>query len=110
MPYDETLANKIRDGLKNKRNITEKKMFGGLCFLLNGNMLCGADHKSQLMIRTDPETYETELKHKHAHIMDFTGRPMKGMLYIHPDGTKRRDSIQKWLNKAIDYVKKLPKK
>lgn len=110
MAYDDALANKIREVLEGKRGITEKKMFGGLCFLLNGNMLCGVDNKSRLMIRVGPEKYDSSLKLKHACKMDFTGKPMKGMLYIDPDGTKRKDSIKKWLDLASDFVKTLPKK
>lgn len=110
MAYDETLAEKVREVLKGKRNITEKKMFGGLCFLLNGNMLCGVDNKSRLMIRVGPEKYESSLKLKHAQKMDFTGKPMKGMLYIDTDGTKRKDSIKRWLELASGFVKTLPKK
>ena len=110
MAYDEKLAEKVRESLNRSRGITEKKMFGGLCFLLNGNMLCGVDNKSQLMVRVGPEKYEHALKLKHARQMDFTGKPLKGMLYIAPEGTKRKDSILKWVNMAKDFVKTLPKK
>lgn len=110
MAYDENLAAKVRESLKGKRGITEKKMFGGLCFLLNGNMLCGVDNKSRLMIRVGPEKYESTLKLKHTREMDFTGKPLRGMLYIASDGVKRRDSISKWINMANEFVKTLPKK
>lgn len=110
MAYDEKLADRVRNCLEEMQGITEKKMFGGLCFLLYGNMLCGVDNKSRLMIRVGPKKYDEALKLKYAQKMDFTGKPMKGMLYIDPEGTKRVDSIAKWINMANEFVKTLPKK
>jgi hypothetical protein len=110
MAYDETLAEKIREVLSESRGITEKKMFGGLCFLLHGNMLCGVDNKSRMMIRVGPEKYDDSLKLKHARPMTFTGRAMRGMLYINPEGTTRLDSVRKWVDLAKNFVSTLPKK
>ena len=106
---DDKLIEKIRVALKGKRSITEKKMFGGICFLHHGNMLCGVA-KGKLVARVGPKAYENALKQKHVTEMDFTGKPLKGMVYILEPGTKRQDSVTKWVKKSIDFVKQLPKK
>jgi len=109
MPYDENLAKRIESILKSRREVTQKKMFGGFCFLLNGNMLCGINgHK--LMVRVGQQNYEFALKQKHVTEMDFTGKPLKGMIYVLPDGMKRKDSLKKWVNMCIEFVSTLEKK
>ena len=109
MSFDETLAEKVRGVLKGKRGVTEKKMFGGLCFLLHGNMLCGVE-KNRLMVRVGPDRYDSLLKLKHAHPMDFTGKPLKGFLYVSPEGVKRKDSLAKWVDRSLEFAQSLPKK
>lgn len=109
MPYDENLAKRIESILKPIQRITQKKMFGGLCFLLNGNMLCGIND-DKLMARVGQENYEFALKQKHVTEMDFTGKPLKGMIYVLPDGMKRKDSLKKWVNMCIEFVSTLEKK
>jgi len=109
MPYDENLAKRIESILRSRREVSQKKMFGGLCFLLNGNMLCGINgHK--LMARVGQENYEFALKQKHVTEMDFTGKLLKGMIYVLPDGMKRKDSLKKWVNMCIEFVSTLEKK
>lgn len=106
MAYSETLAKKIRESIKGKRNITEKKMFGGLAFLLKGKMFCGIVN-DDLMVRTGPEMYEKALSKSHARPMDFTGKPMKGFVYVAPQGYKTAKSLFKWINIGLDYVTNL---
>ena len=109
MPYDENLAKRIESILKSRREVSQKKMFGGLCFLLNGNMLCGING-DKLMARVGQQNYEFALKQKHVTEMDFTGKPLKGMVYVLQEGIKRKDSLKKWINICIDFVSMLPKK
>ena len=109
MPYDENLAKRIESILRSWREVSQKKMFGGLCFLLNGNMLC-AVNGDKLMGRVGQQNYEFALKQKHVTEMDFTGKPLKGMIYVLPDGMKRKDSLKKWVNMCIEFVSMVPKK
>ena len=105
MAYEEKLAQRIGSILQSRPEVSNKKMFGGLCFLLSGNMLCGIN-EDKLMARVGPENYDHALKQKYATQMDFTGKPMKGMIYVLPEGVKTKDSLTKW----IDFVSTLPKK
>ena len=109
MAFDEKLADKIRDLFKGKRHIAEKKMFGGLCFTVNGHMLCGVE-KDNLVVRVGPDQYDWALKQKHARPMDFTGRPLKGFVYVAPQGYRALSSLKKWLDLATDFVGSLPSK
>ena len=108
--HDEQLAEKIRISLKGKHGITEKKMFGGLCFLHNGNMLCGVDNKCQLMVRVGAHNYANALKSKHAREMDFTGKSLKGMIYVDTEGTRTQTSVAKWIKMGLDFTATLAKK
>lgn len=110
MAYDEALAQRIEQSLAGTKGITSKKMFGGLAFLHHGNMLCGVDNKHNLMLRVGPEQYDKALKHKYAREMDFTGRPLKGMIYIEPAGFKNQTSLDKWINMGLAFTTSLPKK
>ncbi len=110
MALDEKLAQRVREALKGKRSISEKKMFGGLCFLHQGNMLGGVDNQGRLMVRVGPAQYDKALKYKHAREMDFTGRPLKGMVYVEPAGFKSKADLAKWLEMGLAFTKTLPKK
>lgn len=109
MAFDEQLADRIKSIIKGKHGLTEKKMFGGLAFLVNGRMACGVQNK-KLMVRVGPVKYEEALKKKYVKKMDFTGRPLKGFIYVMPLGLKRKESLNYWIEAALDYVKSLPKK
>ena len=109
MSYDKNLASRISELLKGINGITQKKMFGGLCFLHNGNMLCGIV-KEKLVARAGPDVYVSLLKNKYTTRMDFTGKPLKGMLYILPEGIKTRASLKKWIDKCLSFVTTLPSK
>lgn len=110
MPYDEGVAHHIREKLEDLEiAVTEKKMFGGLAFLFQGNMLCGII-RTELMVRIDKDSYDEALQKKHAREMDFTGRAMKGFLYISEEGISDDAELVSWLQQAFDYVKTLPSK
>lgn len=109
MAYDEGVAQRVREALSDNKNITEKKMFGGIAFMLSGNMCVGVV-KDQLMLRVGPEQYDKLLKMKHVKKMDFTGKAMKGFIYLQPDGFAEDDDLTIWLAKAILFVDSLPEK
>ena len=109
MPYDEKLAERIRRGLAEYANVTEKKMFGGLSFMLGGHMCCGV-LQDDLVLRVGPDGYEGALAEPHARPMDFTGRPMKGMVYVGPDGYKTDEALSKWVIRAASFASSLPSK
>ncbi len=109
MPYDENLAKRIKSILISRCEVSQKKMFGSLCFLFNGNMLC-AVNGDKLMARVGQQNYEFALKQKHVTEMDFTGKPLKGMIYVLPDAIKRKDSLEKWIDICIEFVGALSNK
>jgi TfoX/Sxy family transcriptional regulator of competence genes len=109
MAYDKNLADRVGALLKGKRSVTEKKMFGGLCFMVNGNMASGVE-KNKLVVRVGPDDYEKFLKQKHVRKMDFTGKPLKGFIYVMPEGLRRTDSLKKWVDRGIQFAQSLPKK
>ncbi len=109
MAYDKKLAERVRDLLHTKNGYVEKKMFGGICFMLFGNMLCGVvDDK--LMARVGKDNYLALLKRKYADPMDFTGKPMKGMIYVYAGGIKTKKNLQFWIDQCLEFVEPLPKK
>ena len=109
MAYDEKLAERVRTALMGLKGMSEKKMFGGLCFLLYGNMVCGVS-KDRLMMRVGAARHDEAMRQKHAVPMDFTGKPMKGFIFIAPEGVRRADSLAKWLKMGLDHAKTLPPK
>ena len=109
MVYDETIAIRIRQALAGQKGISELRMMGGLCFLLHGNMLCGVE-KSELVVRVGPERHTELLSQPHARPMDFTGRPLKGFLYISAAGFQTASQLKKWLQHSTEFASSLPKK
>lgn len=109
MPYDEQLAERVRRVLANEKRLTEKKMFGGLSFMLRGNMCCGIV-KNDLMVRVGPDRYDDALSEPGARPMDFTGRPMKGMVYVGPKGYSNEAALAEWVQRGAEYAKSLPAK
>lgn len=109
MAYDEKLANRIREVVKDQTAITEKKMFGGLAFLLGGHMCCGVVG-DELMVRVGAEAYEACLAEPGVREMDFTGRPMKGMIYVSAEGIDSKKRLAYWVRKGIEHAKSLPPK
>ena len=109
MAYSEALAQRIRTVKPAALNFTERKMFGGIAFMLNGNMCCGVV-KDSLMARVGAENHDSALELPHARLMDFTGRPMKGMLYVDPPGIATDADLRAWVERCIAFVQTLPAK
>lgn len=109
MAFDEGLAQRVREALAHRADLGEKKMFGGLCFLLGGNMCCGVSG-DDLMLRVGPEAYEEVLSRQHAREMDFTGRALRGMVYVGPDGLTTDTALASWLEPAVTFAGGLPPK
>ncbi|NQV41166.1 MAG: TfoX/Sxy family protein [Candidatus Marinimicrobia bacterium] len=109
MAYDEGLAERIREILHGRPDVEEKKMFGGLCFMVSDHMACGII-KDTLMARVGPVNYEKCLSMEYAGEMDFTGKAMKGMVYVSPEGLDSDSELASWINTCVDFVKSLPPK
>ena len=109
MAFTESLAARIRDALAQKKNLEEKKMFGGVGFLLNGNMLVGV-WKDSLIVRLGPDEGDDALLEPHVKAFDITGRPMKGWVLVGPEGLEDNDQLKEWIQRAVKFVGKLPKK
>jgi len=109
MAFSESLAARIRNALARKKNIEEKKMFGGIGFLLNGNMLVGV-WKESLIARLGPDEGNEALKEPHVKEFDITGRPMKGWVLVEPEGVEGDDQLSGWIERATKFVRKLPAK
>ena len=109
MAYSEQLAERIRTALKRQRGWAERKMFGGLCFTLNGHMCCGIVGDT-LMLRLGEDRATASLKKPHTREMDFTGRPLKGMIYVDPKGIARANALGAWVRAASEFVRTLPPK
>jgi hypothetical protein len=109
MAFDEQLANSVRKQLGRKAGLVEKKMFGGLAFLINGNMSVGV-HGSDLIVRIAPETTDAVLKEPGARVFDLTGRPMKGWLLIAGAEVNDAAALVKWVRRGVEYASSLPKK
>lgn len=109
MVYNEQLASKIRVAVARRKGLTEKKMFGGVAFMFYGNMFCGVV-KDYLLVRVGAERDDEALALPHARPMDFTGKPMKGFIYVDPKGWSEDVVLRKWIDMGISYVSSLPKK
>jgi len=109
MAFDPGLAQRIRELLGSRHGLTERKMFGGLAFLLNGCMFVGVQG-STLMARVGPERYAEALLVKHVRVMDFTGRPLKGYVYVEPEGIEEDRELAKWVNWCAAFVSAMPAK
>lgn len=109
MAYDVDLADRIRPLFIDNEYTDEKKMFGGLAFMLNGHMCCGVI-KNKLMARVGAEQYESSLLKPYTHTMDFTGKPLKGFIYVDPDGIESDEALEDWVNFCKDFIFSLPPK
>ena len=109
MAYDEALARRVREALKRKTSIAEQKMFGGIAFMLNGNMCCGV-MEAKLMVRLGNDGADAALKGPHTKRMDFTGKPSKSMIYVHPRGYASDQALKQWVKRAVTFVSSLPSK
>lgn len=109
MAYDEGLLERLRDVMADIHGVTEKKMFGGICVLVNGNMCCGIVNDI-LMARVGPDQYFQCLELPHAREMDFTGRPLKGMIYVDPAGIAEDKDLKGWVDRCMNFMNMLPPK
>ena len=109
MPFDETLANRIRDALARRKNVEERKMFGCICFLINGNALAGV-WKDRLIARLGPDEGEAALREPHVRVFDITGRPMRNWVAVGPEGVEDDDQLKIWIERAMKFVKASPAK
>jgi hypothetical protein len=109
MAFSEPLAERIRTALARRRNIEEKKMFGCICFFLNGNALVGV-WKDRLIARLGPDEGEASLREPHVRAFDITGRPMRNWVAVEPKGIESDDQLTGWIERALKFVKALPAK
>ena len=110
MSYDETVANRVRQVLSKHPDMgdhAEKPMFGGLTFMVRGHMCCGIVG-GEIMVRVGPEGYADALAAPHARAMDFTGRPLTGMVYVGPAGFKTDKALDAWVERGLTFVRSLP--
>jgi TfoX/Sxy family transcriptional regulator of competence genes len=108
MAYNLNLAERIRSELSGLPFV-EKKMFGGIGYLLSGNMACGVN-KDNLIVRVDPEKHAKLLERPHAKPFDLTGKPMKGWLMVEPEGTEAGEQLAAWIKEGVEFALKLPPK
>ena len=109
MAYDEGLAQRIRERLDDRGDIEERKMFGGLAFLIGGHMVVGVV-KSELMVRVGPAAYAAALAEPDAREMDFTGRALRGMVYVSADGIASDERLAEWIARGVAFAASLPAK
>lgn len=102
MAYNEKLADRVRKALINQKAVEEKKMMGGLTFMVNGKMCVGVS-KDDLMVRLDPAIYDAALQEKGCREMDFTGKPTKGFVFVNQEGTKNQQDLEHWINLALEF-------
>ena len=109
MAYDEALAERVRTTLATRRDVVEKKMFGGVAFMVRGHMSCGIMGET-LMVRIDPAREGALLRERGARPMDFTGRPLRGFLFVEGPGIAGGAALRKWVGRAVDFAESRPKK
>ena len=109
MAYDEALAERVRKMIGGRGDLTEKKMFGGLAFMLHGHMALGIVG-DELMVRVGKDGLEAAPSKPHARPMDFTGKAMKGMVYVGVDGTKNPNSLEAWVGRGVGFADTMPPK
>ena len=109
MAFDETLAKRIRQSLARRKNVEEQKMFGCVCFLINGNALAGV-WKDRLIACLGPEEGEAALREPHVRAFDITGKPMRNWVAVEPEGVEDDDQLGAWIERAVKFVRTLPKK
>jgi len=107
--FDEELAERIRARVSRMKHVEEKRLFGGLGFMLNGNMLVGV-WKQSLIVRLGPDASEAALLEPHVRVFDVTGKPMKGWVMVEAEGVEDEGQVKEWVQRALKFVEKLPAK
>jgi TfoX/Sxy family transcriptional regulator of competence genes len=110
MAYDEDLANRIRELVQAEEGVTEKRMFGGLAFLIDGNMSVSASGQGGLLLRVDPAETEALLSKPHAGPFEMRGRVMQGWLRVDAEGLRTKRQLERWVARGIAYARSLPSK
>jgi TfoX/Sxy family transcriptional regulator of competence genes len=110
MAYDEELAHRIRELLAAEAGVSEVSMFGGLAFLLDGNLTVAASGKGGLTVRVDPDTGEQALSRPHARAMEMRGRAMKGWIRVDDEGVRTKRQLAAWLERGVQFARSLPPK
>ena len=110
MTYDEDLANRLRELIGAEPGLTEKRMFGGLAFLINGNMAVSASGRGGLLLRVDPEETDALLGKPHAQPFEMRGRVMHGWMRVEPEGLGTKRQLERWVARGVGYARSLPSK
>jgi TfoX/Sxy family transcriptional regulator of competence genes len=110
MAYDEDLANRIRELMAGEDGVTEKRMFGGLAFLINGNMSVSASGQGGLLLRVNPEQSDALSAKPHAELAVMRGREMAGWLRVDSDGVRTKRGLERWVKRGVSYARSLPPK
>ena len=110
MAYDEDLADRIRELIAGEHDVTEKKMFGGLAFLVGGNMSVDASGQGGLMVRVDPQDTDTLLTEPHARPFEMRGRELRGWLRVDAEGVRTERQLDPWVRRGVAYARSLPDK
>jgi TfoX/Sxy family transcriptional regulator of competence genes len=110
MAYDEDLAERIRELVATEPGVTEKAMFGGLAFLIGGNMSVSASGQGGLLLRVDPEETDALVQEPHAHPFEMRGRAMHGWLRVDPEGLRTKPELERWVARGTAYARSLPSK
>ena len=108
--YDEDLADRIRELIAGEPKLTEQRMFGGLAFLIGGNMSVAASGQGGLMVRVDPAATETLLTKPHTRTFEMRGRAMQGWLRVDPEGVRTKRQLEPWVKRGVAYARSLPAK
>ena len=109
MAYDNRLAARVRSVLAEEPDVAERSMFGGLAFMVAGNMACGVIH-DDLMVRVGADAFDDAMNRPHVRVMDFTHRPSKGMVYVAPAGVRDDRELEGWIARGVRYARSLPSK
>lgn len=110
MAYDEELADRLREVLQTEKGVTEKRMFGGLAFLVHGNLAVSASSQGGLLLRIDPANGESLLAEPHVHPFQMRGREMTGWLRVDAATLRSDEELRRWVNHGITYARSLPPK
>jgi TfoX/Sxy family transcriptional regulator of competence genes len=108
MAYDEKTAERVRQVFAARRDVVEKKMMGGLCFMVNGAMCCSVSGQGGLLIRVGPQAHEQALREPHVKPMEMRGRTMTGFVRVAPDGYRTDAALKKWLERGLDFIATRP--
>lgn len=107
--FDDTLARRVRKALDSRPDLIEKHMFGGVCFMIRGRMCCGIIDSS-LMVRLDPDEADRVADQPHVRPMDFTGKPMRGYLFVDTEGIDSPKALKSWVDRCVAYIETMPTK